>query len=155
MTSPGRKSGSTNMDLDLHPALAAILGCSMILSSNLTTDGCEVRRLRSWIFSLFTAPAAPLRRLHSLSSASARRRPHTMIEVPSASTPCSCCSSWSRASSGQGGSLPAIRLSDFSPQQLWVRAHRWSRKSKTRSASLGIFASIAPPFPVEASQITA
>src|SRR5260370_21774887 len=71
------------MDLDLHPALAAILGCSVILSSNLTTDGCEVRRLRSWTFSQFTAPAAPLRRLPSSSSASARRRRRTMIEVPS------------------------------------------------------------------------
>src|ERR1700722_981632 len=71
------------MDLDLHPALAAILGCSVILSSNLTADGCEVRRVRFWIFSLFTAPAAPLRRLHSLSSASAPRRRRTMIEVTS------------------------------------------------------------------------
>ena len=74
---------------------------------------------------------------------------------PKSSTPCSCCSSWSRASTGQGGSLPAIRLSDFSPKQRQVRAHRWWRKSKTQSASLGIFASIAAPFPVEASQITA
>src|ERR1700722_3200588 len=71
------------MDLDLYPGTAAISGCSAILSLNLTADGREVRRLRSWIFSLFTAPAAPLRRLHSLSSASARRRPRTMIEVPS------------------------------------------------------------------------
>ena len=71
------------MELDLYLGLAAILGCRVILSSNLTADDCEVRRLRPWIFSLFTAPAAPLRRLHSLSSASARRRPRTMIEVPS------------------------------------------------------------------------
>jgi hypothetical protein len=71
------------MELDLYLGLAAILGCRVILSSNLTTDGCEVRRLRPWIFSQFTAPAAPLRRLHSLSSASARGRPRTMIEVPS------------------------------------------------------------------------
>jgi hypothetical protein len=71
------------MELDLYLGLAAILGCSVILSSNLTTDGCEVRRLRPWIFSQFTASAAPLRRLHSLSSASARGRPRTMIEVPS------------------------------------------------------------------------
>src|SRR5277367_995407 len=71
------------MDLDLYLALAAILGCRVILSSDLTADGCEVRRLRPWIFSLFTAPPAPLRRLHSSSSASARPRPRTMIEVPS------------------------------------------------------------------------
>src|ERR1700734_3080478 len=71
------------MDLDLYPALAAISGCRVILSSDLTADGCEVRRLRPWIFSLFTPPAAPLRRLHSSSSASARRRRRTMIEVPS------------------------------------------------------------------------
>src|ERR1700722_14205625 len=71
------------MQLDLYPGLAAILGCRAILSSKLTADGCEVRRLRPWTFSLFTAPVAPLRRLHSLSSASAPRRLRTMIEVPS------------------------------------------------------------------------
>ena len=71
------------MELDLYLGLAAILGCSVILSSNLTAHGCEVRRLRPWTFSLFTAPVAPLRRLHSLSSASAPRRLRTMIEVPS------------------------------------------------------------------------
>jgi hypothetical protein len=71
------------MDLDLYRALAAILGCRVILSSKLTAVGCEVRRLRPWIFSLFTAPAALLRRLHSSFSASARRRRRTMIEVPS------------------------------------------------------------------------
>jgi hypothetical protein len=38
---------------------------------------------RLWKFSLFTAPAAPLRRLHSSSFASARSRRPTMIEVPS------------------------------------------------------------------------
>ena len=70
------------MYLDLYLGPAAILGCRVILSSKLTADRCEVRRLRSWTFSLFTAPAAPLRRLHSSSSAFARARHPTMIEVP-------------------------------------------------------------------------
>src|SRR5258708_6953165 len=70
------------MQLDLYPRLAAILGCRVILSSKLTAVSCEVRRLKPWIFSLFTAPVAPLRRLHSSFSAFARSRRPTMIEVP-------------------------------------------------------------------------
>ena len=54
----------------------------MILASGLTLEGCKARRLRLWTFWLFTAPAAPLRRLHSSSSAFALARRRTMIEVP-------------------------------------------------------------------------
>ena len=42
-----------------------------------------MRRLRSWTFSLFTAPVAPLPRLHSSFSAFAQPRRPIMIEVPS------------------------------------------------------------------------
>src|ERR1700722_5891896 len=71
------------MDLDLHQGPPAILGCRMILASDLMADNHRRRRLRLWIFSLFTAPAALLRRLHSSLSAGARSRRPTMIEVPS------------------------------------------------------------------------
>ena len=83
MTSLFRISGSTKMDLDLHHGLPAILGCRVIFASDLAADDHRRRRLRLWIFSLFMAPAALLRRLHSSLSAGARSRRLTMIEVPS------------------------------------------------------------------------